>query len=155
MNSKEQALVDRVLDRLEALGGRFPAMKTFRKGEQTGDDFITYEHGVTWEEDPDYARKLEEFQERARRERMPSMRAMRERPEPKHARYVPDGIRLMIRIDSGARRTQFPLVVSEEFRFGESQFSLVEIEGPDSEGFRALRSAIHAILREEVALFRA
>jgi len=61
------------------------------------------------------------------------------------------GLRLELRFDRGAARRSFPTLSICDF--GDSQVSLMVVEGPPTPRFRELENAIWGVLYEEVLRF--
>jgi hypothetical protein len=149
MTAEERAVRDRIGDRLQALGERHPSMKAFRRTKHVNQHGIRYFHGWTQVANPEYARKLEERDEKNRKENLGGKAAMALPAAEFLDVYAADGISIMISFvlrDLGPMSQAAPLIL---VGFGRYEILNPHVAGPDTPEYRATMHEIYRILNEE------
>lgn len=149
-------VVARLVARLERLRPYFLPLRGFGghclRGDPADDTiFLSFSNEMTESPNPDYAAEWTAFLERLRTEPMPATRVAREGPRPIRRSFGPHGIRLEARFDRGPARRRFPMLSVCDF--GETQISLLTLDGPVTAAFRELENALWGAVYEEVTRF--
>jgi hypothetical protein len=149
-------MVARLMARLAALGDTWPPLCTFSNQCLRGDPdsntlFLVYDHEMTESGNPSYGEEWAAFLERLNSKPMPATRVARDGPRAILRTFGEHGLRLHLRFDRGPARRCFPMLSVCDF--GESQISLMTVEGPPTQSFRDLENAIWGIIYDEATRF--
>lgn len=113
--------------------------------------FLVYSNEMTESPNPAYVRDWAAFLQRLNAEPMPATRIAREGPRAIRRTYGPHGIRLELRFDRGDARRRFPMLSVCDF--GDSQISLMVVDGPPTPAFRELENALWGVVYDEALRF--
>ena len=113
--------------------------------------FISYTAECTRTPNPRFKEELAAFKERLKTNPMPATRADILRPKEIIESFGENGIYFSIRIDRRKGRWYFSMVPMWEF--GDSQISMLTIDGPTYEKLDAMRMAIFKVIAEEIQRF--
>jgi hypothetical protein len=146
-------LVARLMARLADLRNSWPPLGGFSarclRGDPCSDTlFLIHAHQMTETPNPRYGEEWAAFLDRLKRESMPGSRIAREGPHAMLRTFGEQGLRLHVRFDRGPARRLFPtLSVCDG---GDSQISLMVVQGPPTVRFRELENALWGAVYEEV-----
>lgn len=149
-------VVARLMTRLQDLRRTWIPLCDFSERCVRGDPdsdtlFLVYAHQMTETPHARYGEEWTAFQARLRNEALPQTRLAREAPRAVCRSFGEHGLRLLLRFDRRQARRLFPMLSVCDF--GDSQISLMVVEGPTTAGFRALENAIWGAVYEEVTRF--
>jgi hypothetical protein len=113
--------------------------------------FLVYSHQMAETPNPRYGEEWAAWLERLNREPMTASRIAREGPRAIRRTFGEQGLRLQLRFDRGPARRLFPLLSVCDF--GDSQISLMIVEGPPTPRFRELENALWGAVYEEATRF--
>jgi len=149
-------VVARLMARLQELQRTWIPLWDFSdrclRGDSDSDTlFLVYAHQMTEAPNPCYGQEWTAFQARLKDKALPQARLAREAPRAIRRSFGEHGLRLLLRFDRGQARRLFPMLSVCDF--GDSQISLMTVEGPTTARFRTLEDAIWGVLYDEVTRF--
>jgi len=149
-------LVARLMARLADLRNSWPALEGFSGRCLRGDPrsntlFLNYAHQMTEAANPHYGEEWTALLDRLKKDPMPGSRIARDGPRAMRRTFGEQGLRLHLRFDRGPARRLFPMLSVCDF--GDSQISLMIVDGPPTLRFRNLENALWGAVDEEVTWF--
>jgi len=149
-------VIAHLVARLEDLRKTWMPLRDFSNRSVRGDPdsdtlFLVYAHQMTEAPNPRYGEEWTAFQARRMQEAPPQTRLALEAPRAIHRSFGEHGLRLLLRFDRGRARRLFPMLSVSDF--GDSQISLMIVQGPPTAAFRNLEDALWGAVYEEITCF--
>jgi len=149
-------VIAHLVARLEDLRKTWIPLRDFSdrcvRGDPESDTlFLVYAHQMTAAPNPRYGQEWTAFQAGRMQEALPRTRLALEAPRAIHRSFGEHGLRLLLRFDRGRARRLFPMLSVSDF--GDSQISLMIVQGPPTAAFRSLEDVLWGAVYEAVMRF--